>query len=76
MKKFIIFLCFICLFSMVNAETIPSKLLGIWESKDRYVFFEQNDENEPEIVVVLKEYYGWYLDRAAEPSSYNDSDSS
>ena len=55
---------------MVFAETIPSKLLGIWEAKDRYVFFEQNDENEPEIVVVLKTYYGWYLDRAAEPASY------
>ena len=55
---------------MVFAETIPSKLLGIWEAKDRYIFFEQNDENEPEIVVVLKTYYGWYLDRAAEPASY------
>ena len=57
---------------MVFTETLPSKLLGIWESKDRYVFFEQNDENEPQIVVVLKEYYGWYLDRGAEPASYNE----
>lgn len=55
---------------MVFAETIPSKLLGIWESKDRYVFFEQNDDEEPEIVIVLKTYYGWYLDRAAEPAAY------
>ena len=45
-------------------------MLGIWEAKDRYVFFEQNNENEPELVVVLKDYYGWYLDRAAEPASY------
>ena len=70
MKKFIIFLSLICLSFVVFAETIPSKLLGIWESKDRYVFFEQNDEEEPEIVVVLKTYYGWYLDRAAEPAAY------
>lgn len=66
---------FICLFIFIDicflfAENIPSKLLGIWEAKDRYVFFEQNDEEEPEIVIVLKTYYGWYLDRAAEPASY------
>ena len=70
MKKSIIFLCLILLITSLFAETIPSKLLGIWESKDRYIFFEQNDENEPELVVVLKEYYGWYLDRVAEPSEY------
>ena len=70
MKKAIIFLSLICLSFAVFAETIPAKLLGIWESKDRYVFFEQNDENEPEIVIVLKTYYGWYLDRAAEPAEY------
>ena len=69
-KKSIIFLCLILLTTAVFAETLPSKLLGIWESKDRYVFFEQNDENEPQLVVVLKEYYGWYLDRAAEPADY------
>ncbi len=63
-------LIFNCIF--VTAETIPSKLLGIWESKDRYIFFEQNDENEPELIVVLKEYYGWYLDRAAEPAEYSE----
>lgn len=71
MKKSIIFLCLILLITKVFAETIPSKLLGIWESKDRYIFFEQNDELEPEIVIVLKEYYGWYLDRAAEPADYS-----
>lgn len=54
------------------AETIPSKLLGIWEAKDRYVFFEQNDQDQPQIVIVLKTYYGWYLNRAAEPAEYNE----
>ena len=69
MRKTIILLSL--LFSnFLFAETIPSKLLGIWESKDRYVFFEQNDEEEPEIVIVLKTYYGWYLDRAAERAAY------
>lgn len=70
MKKSIIFLCLILFSSIIFAETIPQKLLGIWEAKDRYVFFEQNDEEEPQLVVVLKEYYGWYYDRAAEPASY------
>ena len=40
--------------------------------QDRYVFFEQNDEDQPQLVVLLKTYYGWYLNRAAEPASYND----
>lgn len=71
MKKSFFITVFILFFVCYSfAETIPSKLLGIWESKDRYVFFEQNDDEEPEIVIVLKTYYGWYLDRAAEPASY------
>lgn len=70
---------FVCIFIIFNvfysfAESIPSKLLGIWEAKDRYVFFEQNNDEEPEIVIVLKTYYGWYLNRAAEPASYNEKD--
>ena len=70
-KSFFIALIFLnCIY--LFSETIPSKLLGIWESKDRYIFFEQNDENEPELVVLLKEYYGWYLDRAAEPKEYTE----
>lgn len=72
MKKNFCLLIFIFLFFPIFAETIPSKLLGIWESKDRYVFFEQNDENEPQIVVILKTYYGWYYNRAAEPDSYSE----
>ena len=69
-----VFLPLFYIFISVNlfAQAIPDKLLGIWESKDRYVFFEQNNSDEPELVVVLKTYYGWYLDRAAEPASYAD----
>ena len=71
MKKAFLFSLFILLHvSFIFAETIPTKLLGIWEAKDRYVFFEQNDENNPQIVIVLKTYYGWYLNRAAEPADY------
>lgn len=68
---------FVCVFILFEvfysfAESIPSKLLGIWESKDRYVFFEQNNDENPQIVIVLKTYYGWYLNRAAEPAEYNE----
>ncbi len=75
-KKYISTIIIFLIFSpsCFFAETLPSKLLGIWEAKDRYVFFEQNDDNEPELVVLLKEYYGWYLDRAAEPVSYAEKD--
>ena len=72
MKKLLLTAIFSLCFSLVFAETLPSKLLGIWEAKDRYVFFEQNDEEEPQIVIVLKTYYGWYLNRAAEPADYNE----
>lgn len=70
-KAFFICLLFLEVFYSF-AEALPTKLLGIWEAKDRYVFFEQNDEEELEIVVVLKTYYGWYLNRAAEPADYNE----
>ena len=67
-KVFLVVSCFFVA-SQLFSESIPDSLLGIWEAKDRYVFFEQNNEEDPELVVVLKTYYGWYLDRAAEPAS-------
>ena len=72
MKK--LFLSIIILFVSINlfSEPLPEKLTGIWEAKDRYVFFEKNADDQPELVVVLKTYYGWYLDRAAEPAEFAD----
>ena len=70
-KGFSVFLALFFLFP-VFSEVIPEPLLGIWEGKDRFVFFEQQPENEnPKLVIILKEYYGWYFDRAAEPEAYN-----
>ena len=81
-KGFSVFLVLFFLFP-VFSTSIPQQLLGIWEGKDRYVFFEQQPENEnpdffngfipkenPQLVIIFKEYYGWYLDRAAEPEKY------
>ncbi len=72
MKK--IFLPLILLFFLFNmfCQNVPENLIGIWEGDDRYVFFEQNDNNRPQIVIVYKEYYGWYLDRAVEPLEYKN----
>ena len=70
MKKYLFCLYIILFTYSLFSEKLPDKLTGIWEAKDRYVFFEQNDEENPELVVVLKTYYGCYLDRAAEPEAY------
>ena len=69
-KLFLFVFCILTTFNLFS-QGIPDSLKGIWESKDRYIFFEENDNSEPELVVILKTYYGWYLDRAAEPESYN-----
>ncbi len=46
----------------------PDELRGVWQGDDRLVFFGPEDE----IAVALKEYYGWYFDRAAEPESFSE----
>lgn len=69
-KGFSVLLALFFLFPVFSID-LPEPLLGIWEGKDRFVFFEQQPENEnPELVIILKEYYGWYFDRAAEPQAY------
>jgi len=68
MKKAFLFLYFftsIFTCSLLFSQSLPPALEGLWEGKDRYVFLENNEEG-LEIVIVLKEYYGWYYDRAAE----------
>lgn len=53
----------------VSFAEIPVQIHGIWEGKDRYVFFE-TVEDEDRIVIILKDYYGWYLDRVVENEDY------
>ena len=71
MKKGFLVVLLIALISPVFSQKIPQSLEGIWEGKDRFLYFENaaDDEN-PEFVIILKEYYGWYYDRAAEPVDY------
>lgn len=67
MKRLIFSIFLFFSFFKIFAVEIPESLYGIWEGKDRIVFFEQE-----EILIILKEYYGWYYDRAAEPKEYAD----
>ena len=68
--KNIFFAIFIFIFFNIKLfseqSVFPSELSGIWEGKDRFVFFEED-----EIVIFLKAFYGLYIDRAAEPESYS-----
>ena len=71
MKKGFLVVLLFALICPVFSQKIPKVLQGIWEGKDRFVYFNNaaDDEN-PEFVIILKEYYGWYYDRAAEPVDY------
>lgn len=84
MKKivFIIMMIFTCkLFALdktfpekpVALKEFPTELYGIWEGDDRFVFIEDNKTTgKVEIVIILKEFYGWYFDRALEAEDYSN----
>lgn len=67
MKKILFLLFAILSFSFAFSE-IPNELKGIWSANDRIIFFGGEDE----ISIILKEYYGWYYDRAEEPERFNN----
>lgn len=71
-----IFVCLILFFIYpLFSQKIPEQLLGIWEGYDRFLYFEQFPENEnSEITLYLKEYYGWYIDPTAEPEKKSNKD--
>lgn len=47
------------------SSTLPPLLAGLWENSRRIISFENIDSAS----VVLKLFYGWYYDRAAEPGA-------
>lgn len=47
------------------STSLPPLLAGLWENNHRIVSFESLESAQ----VVLKLFYGWYYDRAAEPGS-------
>jgi len=63
---------FYCIFFLTSLNIFAqNELSGIWEAKDRLVFFEENEDSQ-DLFIVLKNFYGWYYDRAAEAQSYAD----
>ena len=75
MKKGFLVVLLFALICPVFSQKIPEVLQGIWEGKDRFVYFDNaTDDENPEFVIILKEYYGWYYDRAAEPLEYNEAE--
>ena len=52
----------------VLSENVPSLLQGIWQGADRLVMFS----NQNEFALVLRVFYQWYNDRAAEPASFSE----
>lgn len=66
-----------------NISDAPSLVGGIWQRDDKIIFFDVRSKNQPEgdmifpsenslFSSILKTYYGWYYDRAAEPIGYSE----
>lgn len=72
MKKLFLSALFFIITLNLFAINLPESLYGIWEGKDRIIFFEKKENDTDELVILLKEYYGWYYDRAAEPVDYDE----
>ena len=54
----------------IDFQGVPEELIGIWEGIDRIVFLENDEENKAHLTIILKDYYGWYYDRALEDEIY------
>ncbi len=67
-----LFFCFSLAFAFSQnsepSDKVPDLLEGIWQGKDRLLMF--SDKNE--FAVVLRVFYQWYNDRAAEPASFSE----
>lgn len=47
---------------------VPALLRGIWQGSDRLIMFS----GENQFALVLRVFYRWYSDRAAEPASFRE----
>ena len=57
-------------------SSVPGHFEGLWEKDDRYVIFdcgseEENAARKKPAAILLKTFYGWHLDRSAEPASFS-----
>lgn len=62
-----IFLVF-CFFLSSLFCSVPTELLGLWEGKDRFIYFEEDGC----AAIVYKLYYGLYFDRACEKKEWSE----
>ncbi len=81
-----LFSCALLLFGVAKAQVAdgefsmgaPEAFAGVWERDDRYVLFStsvqkpqgQNESRREGAAILLKTFYGWHLDRSAEPEEY------
>ena len=76
MKKSLLlyFILFCNIFLFSQEKIVPTLLEGIWENNTRYIVFDTNyiKENKSIPQIVLKIYYQWYDDRAAEAREYTE----
>lgn len=54
-----------------ESSSLPPLLAGLWQNSQRIVSFENLDSAN----VILKLFYGWYYDRAAEPGAQTGTES-
>ena len=50
------------------SDSVPLLLQGIWQGEDRLLMFS----NKNEFALVLRLFYRWYDDRAAEPAEFSE----
>lgn len=67
MKKLISFILILFSISSLIFSVTPEQITGIWEGKDRFIYF--GPENE--VAFILKDYYSWYYDRVVEPEYFS-----
>ncbi len=63
----VLFILLLNSFSLEYTEKVPDLLKGIWQGNDRLILFAGE---EGEFSCVLRVFYRWYDDRAAEPPSF------
>lgn len=64
---------FLLAFAFMNAFAFSGGILGgIWQGDDRLVMFEDGDGGSFDFAVVLRVFYGWYDDRAAEGAGFSE----
>lgn len=71
MKKGFVFVLTLLVGTALFANDLPEILKGEWIGKDRIITFSDDQKDEDlQLVLSLRTYYGLYNDRVAEPAEY------